>query len=225
MHIGPGGVVVSVLLFFGVVSAQPAPVPADQEPHHHVLLKNDYVEVIRATLAPGESTGYHIHSHDVAGVELSNDTTAEQILGKAEGAASPAHIGDVWAESLPQGRPYTHRVRNAGNSTMDLIDIELLRKPVQPNATSAAPIAAENEEIRVYKWTLAAGASSAMHTHERPYLVVAVTPMHLKMSAPDGRSLSEDVKAGDFHWIDTKVTHALANNGSSDSTIVEFELK
>ena len=49
-----------------------------------------------------------------------------------------------------------------------------------------------------------------MHTHERPYLFVAATPMHLKMTAPDGRSLLEEVKPGDFHWDDAKVTHALA---------------
>jgi hypothetical protein len=65
-----------------------------------------------------------------------------------------------------------------------------------------------------------------MHTHERPYLIVAATPMHLKMTAPDGRSLSEELKLGDFHWIDGKVViHALANEGTVEAQIVEIELK
>lgn len=209
----------------GLMAAGQAAVPADQEPHHHVLLKNEYIEVIRATLAPGEITGYHIHASDGAGVELSDDTTAEQFLGEPEGKPSSARIGDVWAEPLPNGKPYTHRVHNVGSTRMDLIDLVFLQKPSPASVAPAAPVAAENAEVRVYKWGLAPGASTAMHTHEKPYLIVAVTPMHLKMSARDGRSLSEDVKPGDFHWIDSKVTHALTNDGAADSTLVEFELK
>jgi hypothetical protein len=49
--------------------------------------------------------------------------------------------------------------------------------------------------------------------------------MRLKMIAPAGRSLSEDVKLGDFHWIDTKVTHSLANSGDAQGQIVEIELR
>jgi mannose-6-phosphate isomerase-like protein (cupin superfamily) len=64
-----------------------------------------------------------------------------------------------------------------------------------------------------------------MHTHQRPYLIVAVTPMHLKMIAPDGTSRSEGVKPGDFHWVDAKVTRALANDGTSEGQIVEVEMK
>jgi hypothetical protein len=64
-----------------------------------------------------------------------------------------------------------------------------------------------------------------MHTHERPYLIVAVTPMHLKMTAVDGRSLTEQVKPGDFHWVDSKVTHTLTNDGATEGQIIEIELK
>ncbi len=218
----------AVFAFVGLAissTAQQAPVPMDQEPHHHVVLKNEYVEVVRATLAPGESTGYHIHANDTAGVEFTEDTTSEQLLGEAESKPSPAHTGDVWAEPLPNGKPYTHRVRNIGTTTMDLIDVTFLQKPTQPPVAAAAPVAAENAEARIYKWVLAPGSTSAMHTHDRPYLIVAVTPMHLKMSAPDGRSLSEDVKPGDLHWVNARVTHSLSNEGATDGQIVEFELK
>lgn len=46
----------------------------------------------------------------------------------------------------------------------------------------------------------------------------------LKMTGPDGKSLSHEVKAGDIHWIDAKVTHSLANEGPTTGTIVEIEL-
>jgi uncharacterized RmlC-like cupin family protein len=72
---------------------------------------------------------------------------------------------------------------------------------------------------------LAPGASSAQHTHERAYLVISVTPMQLKMTGADGKSSTQEVKAGDFHWVDSKVTHTLANDGTTEGQIVELELK
>jgi len=46
------------------------PVPMEKEPHHHVLFRNEFIEVIRATLLPGESTLFHTHSHNTAGFDL-----------------------------------------------------------------------------------------------------------------------------------------------------------
>ena len=56
-------------------------------------------------------------------------------------------------------------------------------------------------------------------------MIVAVTPMQLKMTAPDGQFREEQVKTGDFHWVPVPVTHSLANQGSAEGQIVEFELK
>jgi mannose-6-phosphate isomerase-like protein (cupin superfamily) len=45
------------------------------------------------------------------------------------------------------------------------------------------------------------------------------------MTAPDGQSRTENVQAGDFHWVDAEVTHVLSNEGSTAGTLVELELK
>jgi quercetin dioxygenase-like cupin family protein len=108
---------------------------------------------------------------------------------------------------------------------MDVIDIELLHRPEHPSIAVAGPVAIENPSVRVYKWQIAPATSTAMHTHTRPYLIVAVTPMQLKMTSPDGQSRSEAVKAGDFHWVNVPVTHSLTNDGTAEGQIVEFELK
>src|SRR5437763_8266346 len=180
-----------------IALGQQATVAPDQEPHHYVLFKNEFVLVIRGTLQPGESTLYHTHSHDMADVELVASTTTEQLLGKGEGTPETSHPGEVSADSLKE--PFIHRVRNVGNGPMDVFHVEFLQRPAQPSVRAAAPVAAENASARIYNWILAPGTAATMHTHERPYLIVAATPMHLKMTAPDGRSLSEEVKPGDFH--------------------------
>jgi quercetin dioxygenase-like cupin family protein len=213
-----------VLSLTGIGVAQQAPVPMDEEPHHHVLLKNEFVEVIRATIPPGESTLFHTHSHDSAGFDLVKSTSTEQFLGKPEGAPSTSPAGEVWAESRPD-EPYTHRVHNVGDGPVDVFDVEFLQRPKQPSGSAAAVVAAENASARVYMWALAPGATSEMHTHERPYLIVAATSMQLKMTAPDGKSFADRVRPGDFHLADSKVTHTLTNEGTAEGQIVEIELK
>lgn len=214
---------VALILSAAMTSGQQNPVAVDEEPHHHVLFRNEFVIVIRATLQRGEATLYHVHAHDSADIELVSSTTTEQLLGKAEGSPDTSQAGDVSAESLKE--PITHRVRNVGSGPMDIFHVEFLQRPAQASSQAAARVSAENTSARIYNWVIAPGASTAMHSHERPYLMIAATPMRLKMTAPDGRSLSEEVKPVDFHWIDSKITHTLVNDGVAQGQIVEIELK
>jgi len=64
------GKVTGVGIALSASQKSPEAVPMDKEPHHHVLFKNEFVEVIRATLVPGESTLFHTHSHDRAGFDV-----------------------------------------------------------------------------------------------------------------------------------------------------------
>jgi len=204
-------------------AAQQAPVPVEQEPHHHVVLKNDSVLVMHVILPAGETTLYHTHTRDRVSVALTSTTLTQQKLNETEGKPGETHPGDISA--IPNDGPYTHRLHNLGSATFEVIDVEFFRRPEHPSETTAAPVAAENASARVYNWTLAPGAATPLHTHERPYVILAVTPFQLKMTGPDGSSMTHEVKAGDFHWVDTKVTHTLANAGIAPGQIVEIELK
>jgi quercetin dioxygenase-like cupin family protein len=204
--------------------AQQAAVPVEEEPYHKVVLKNEYIELIRVRIPSSEKTLFHIHSHDRAVLYLVGGATTQQLLGRPEQPVETSEVGEVFADSRIEG-PLIHRVRNVSKGRVEIFDVEFLKVPESPSSVPAAPVAAENRCARVYDWHLAPGISSAMHTHDRPYLVVAVTPMKLKMTAPDGKSFTHEVVAGDFHWVDSKVTHSLANDGTSEGQIVEFELK
>jgi quercetin dioxygenase-like cupin family protein len=213
-----------LLAFVGVSPAQEKPVPVDQEPHHKVVLKNDFVEVMHVTLAPGERTLYHTHSHDRAAVELSSCSITQQKVGEAEGSPGPTQPGDLSVSTLASAG-YSHRVHNVGSGQFEVLDVEFLQRPETPSEAVAASVAGENPSARAYHWRLAPGAKTPEHTHHRPYLIVAATPMQLKMAVPGGESFTHDVKAGDFHWIDAPVTHVLSNDGTTAGEIVELELK
>ena len=217
---------VSLLLLglAGVAVAQKEPVPVNQEPHHKMVLKNDFVEVMHVTLAPDERTLYHTHSHDRAAIELSHSSLAQQKMGEAEGEAGPTHPGELSVSTaIPGG--YSHRVHNVGSGNFDVLDVEFLQRPEKPAESIAATVAGENPSARAYHWNLAPGAKTPEHKHERPYLIVAATAIQLKMSAPDGQTMSHAVKAGDVHWVDSPVTHILANDSTTAGEIVELELK
>jgi quercetin dioxygenase-like cupin family protein len=205
-------------------SFEEAPVPVDQEPRHHTVLKNDSVLVMRVTLKEGERTLYHIHAHDRVAVELSNCSISQQNLNEPEDPSTPTRPGDLSAPAAG-ATPLIHRVHNFGPGTFEVLDVEFLQRPQQPSSAEAAPVAIENPSARVYRWIVAPGATSAMHTHARPYLIIAVTKMPLKMTAPDGQSSSHEVQPGDFHWIESRVTHSLTNEGTTEGQIVEVELK
>jgi len=45
------------------------------------------------------------------------------------------------------------------------------------------------------------------------------------MKSPDGATMEHPIQAGDLHWVDSRVTHVLANRGPEAGVIVEVELK
>jgi quercetin dioxygenase-like cupin family protein len=225
---------VLLALAFGIFGAQealaPAPVAVENEPLHHVVLKNDAVMVIHFTLPAGETTLYHTHVHDRVAIHLTGVSTTQQKMNEAEGAATLSKPGDI--SVLTADGPYTHRVHNVGSSAFEVLDVELLLRPQSASRSDGENLSlgkgqavGENPSARVYKWVLAPGATSPMHTHVRPYLIVSATAFNLKMSAPAGQSMSESLKPGDFHWVDSKVTHSLSNEGTAEGQIVEVELK
>jgi quercetin dioxygenase-like cupin family protein len=212
------------LLSLGMAVAKDKTVPAEEEPMHKVVLKNDYVEIMRLTVPPGRNTQWHTHSHERVVVMLSEAIVNEDMPGKSLTQALNTSAGDVSTVSNTDP-PLTHRLSNEGKAAFEAVDIELLRRPDGPATDPIVFPAAESPGFRVYRWALSPGAATAQHKHSRPYLIVAATPMQLVMKAPDGSSMDHPVKAGDVHWIDSSVTHSLINNGKEAGTIIEVELQ
>ncbi len=207
-----------------LVPASDAPVPVEQEPHHKTVFQNDYVQAFHVNVEPGQATQMHIHSHDDGAVRLKDCTFVSDVQGQPPGKPEEAHPGGVSARNN-EPTPLVHRVRNVGTTLFDIIDVQVLSRPPGPATDPISPPAAENARMRVYRYDLAPGAASPTHTHKRPYLIIAATDVDLRMTSPDGRSMEHAIKAGDMHWVDTEVTHALANAGNEKAVMVEFELK
>jgi len=221
---------VASLLLVPVLAFPPRadkPVPVEEEPLHKVELKNDSVTVLRLVLEPGQYTQYHIHTHDRVAIQLSSTSTTQQDWKKPEGQPNPVKPGDFSAMTL-EGDSYTHRVHNVGKQPYEVLDIEFALRPATPSPDLAGPVAGENPSARIYNWVLAPGATTPMHTHHRPYIIVSIDALNLQMTSPDGQSASRAVDAGSFRYVDAllaPMTHNLSNIGTTPGQIVEVELK
>jgi quercetin dioxygenase-like cupin family protein len=199
-------------------------VPVEQEPLHKIVFQNDAVTVMHLILPPGQRTQYHTHTHDRIAVTLSATSTTNQKMNEPESEPTPTKPGEIGALTLTDPS-YTHRVHNVGKAPYDVLDIEPAVRPATPSPDVAGPVAAETPSARVYNWVLAPGATSPMHTHMRPYIIISITTMNLAMTSPDGQSATHGVNAGDFKYVDAKITHNLTNAGTTPGQIVEVELK
>jgi len=219
---------VAVVLSLLLAQKNDKPVPVQEEPLHKVEFRNDAVTVMRLILPPGQYTQYHIHTHDRVAVQLSSTSTTQQDWKKPEGPANSVTPGSFAAMTL-DGDSYTHRVHNVGKEPYEVIDIEFAQRPVAPSSELAGPVAAENPSARIYNWVLAAGATTPMHKHVRPYVIVSVTPLNLQMNSSDGQTAARAVEAGSFRYVEVapggSLTHNLVNIGSTPGQIIEVEMK
>jgi quercetin dioxygenase-like cupin family protein len=94
-------------------------IAVEQEPHHHVLLENQYVRVLEVQIPPGESLLFHTHSYDNLSIRISGGLIRNQLLG------GPWSGAVVFAAATT--KPYTHRVQNVGTSSYHVVDVEFLK--------------------------------------------------------------------------------------------------
>ena len=97
----------------------------EEEPHHHVVLKNDSVMVLRAKLAAGREHPVPHSLHDRFAVDLSNATITQQKLGEPVGAPEATKPGDVRDVGV-EWALHAHHVHNDGNGVFEVLDVELL---------------------------------------------------------------------------------------------------
>ncbi|HYK39535.1 MAG TPA: hypothetical protein VEU98_05885 [Candidatus Eremiobacteraceae bacterium] len=106
------------------VSRLKEPVPVEQEPHHHVVLQNQYVRVLDVFFPVGEPALFHTHSNDNVSVALSGDKTKSQPWGGTWSEPAKVVPGEVGFHKAA-GQPYTHRVGSAGAQPFHVIDVEI----------------------------------------------------------------------------------------------------
>src|SRR5258705_10202016 len=107
-----------------VLSAQLAPVPANNEPHHRRLLYTNDVRVFDVTIPPGETAADHVHQYDMATLIVGEGTLQVSRNGQDAAAPAPGARGSVIVTELTGAPAATYRIRNTGTTAYHAIEVE-----------------------------------------------------------------------------------------------------
>ena len=133
----------SVIVFCHSATAQ---VPVRDEPHHRVVLENDFVRLIDVHIQPHDTTLTHIHAAPSVIVFLTKSTIGSQIVGAQASMAEVMPAQTSYAAY--DEKPITHKVWDQGNSLFHVMDIELVKK--EPAKDSCAAL---SQNGIVWQWS------------------------------------------------------------------------
>jgi len=225
------------LLVFAAVSLSAAAdndtaVPISQEPHHHLVLENEYTRVYDVTVPAHQSTLMHRHDNDYLGVILEPAEIQNAVVGHpvTKGRAGKGEVRFAVA-------PLSHRVTDTGETPFRNITIEILKKksgtPRETTPERGLDIGhgglidtvVDNSQVRVQEVQIAAGGMLHKHTHKFPLLVVALSDLDLH-NMPQGKAAAMVPQtAGEVKWIGAGSTHEVMNAGKQQAHFIEVEFK
>jgi quercetin dioxygenase-like cupin family protein len=85
-------------------------------------------------------------------------------------------------------------------------------------------ILVDNEKVRVSSWTFQPGTETGQHLHELAYVVVPTSTGTLVIRDSEGPR-DNNLVAGSAYYRDAGVEHNVFNEGSSEMSFIEIELK
>jgi quercetin dioxygenase-like cupin family protein len=227
-----------------VAAKAPAVIPLASEPHHHLALHNEYVNVYQVEVAPHDSVLLHRHDFDAISVMISSAEVTVLTPGKPD-----EHRKLVDGQVRLQARGYVHSTSIDGNTTYRNVTVELLQpqqgarnlcsavmanQPLNCPATQASmpnetPISIsqpqyETDETLVTLIRVLPHQSIVIGDHQQPGLVVVLDSD--VMAGEKGSSEGKPVHSGDFLWLgQDKASKVLKNSGEKEARIILFTLK
>jgi quercetin dioxygenase-like cupin family protein len=204
------------LMAFPMRAQAPAAIPAAEEPHHHQVLENSYVRVLRVSIPTGDATLLHAHNAPYVYVSLGPADFANAVAGKPE-ARVKLTDGQV---GYSRGN-FAHLVRADAGIPFNNVTIELLRPQGEPRNlcekivpgdagtcdlsgyAADAPIAVrpllETDEIRVSEVVVRKGDATDK-PHAQPGLLVAVSAAPITVAHVAGAA-TQTLHAGEIIWL------------------------
>ncbi len=231
---------VLLVLLLALAAQAPASkeVPVSQEPSHHLVFENQYTRVYQVEVPAGRPTLLHRHDNDYVFVVLGDAHISNEVAGRPplvqklkDGAVNFAAGG------------FAHIARNLDTVPFRNVTIEILRKSTRricgPGTDAVCPGGAdaidhrslrtwntvlETDAVKVTREEISPGGLYTKHLHNRDYLMVALSGLHLKNDVTGKGSATIQQKPGDVAWIQGGLEHTVTNLGKEPARflVVEF---
>jgi quercetin dioxygenase-like cupin family protein len=213
------------------LAAQAPAIPTmDHEPHHHLVLHNDYVKVFNVEVAPGDSIILHSHDQDTVAIAIGDQLVTVGIPGKPD-----VHQKNADAQVRLQRSGYVHSTHVDGDTPYHTVAVELMgpqtsfhnlcaeilpgqplncpTPPAKPSpAYSTQPLLAsaqtQVELVRVPP------RQNMKVESARAEVIVALDAASIFSNTPDG--LGQELHPGDFVWLAPGTDHGRIYQNRSD---------
>jgi len=229
----PTTAAIGLSLLAAILSTPPA-VEITAEPDHHLALENKYVRAFQVEVPPHTATLAHHHAHDYVFVSLGATDVENDVEGKA-----PVTLKLTDGETRFTAGNFSHIARNLSDHPFRNVTIELLQgdrgdksaakwdeeRGVSVLEGGTRDVLFVKDGARVSEVQLQPGASFPKHTHPGPYLLVAVTDLHLRSTIAGKTPAIFETKSGALSWVPDATTHAVTNTGTSPARFILLEFQ
>ncbi len=239
----PLGLFLLMCCFSSAITAEaPTVIPLASEPHHHLALHNEYVNVYQVEVAPHDSVLLHHHDFDAISVMISSAQVTVITPGKPD-----EHRKLVDGQVRLQARGYVHSTTIDGENTYRNVTVELLlpqqgahnlcsavmaSEPLNCPATQASP----PNETHISQPQFETDQTLVTLIRVLPHHRVAIgDPRHAElvialdsdvMANEEGKGTGKSLHSGDFVWLgQDKGTQVFENSGEKEARIILFTLK
>jgi len=225
-----------------IFTQSPAIISLASEPHHHLALHNEYVNVYEVEVAPHGTVQLHRHEFDAISIMMSNSEVVVRTPGKPD-ARQKLTEGQVRLQ--PSG--YVHSTSIEGDTIYRNVTVELLFHQKSGRNVCAKVIATQGLNCPSEQ----ASTSSSTHMEQPQYetdqtsvTLIGVLPHQNVSLGNTGRSElivsldhalvatagetgpAKPMRPGDFRWIAIgQAASVFKNNSDKEARLISFRLK
>jgi hypothetical protein len=194
------------------------------EPHHHLLLENDYAHVYRFELAPHSSALLHLHPLPYFGIALGPADYVNAVQGKPETRATLedaqisfskggfVHLVRTETDTRfynftveltkPQGNPHNRCVKVIADGALDC--------PVEAAARPAGGVPAfETDEVLLLLKGLQGGESAQFEAATTPRLILILEDSEVSIETRGAKS--QKLHGGEAFWLPANSAAEIVN--------------
>jgi hypothetical protein len=220
----------------------PTVIPLASEPHHHLALHNEYVNVYEVEVAPHDSVQLHRHEFDAISIMMSNSEVVVRAPGKPD-ARQKLSEGQVRLQSSG----YVHSTSIEGNTIYRNVTVELLlrqqgghnlcakviatqglncprERESPPSPTHMEQPQYETDQTSVTLIGVLPHQNVSLGNTGRSELIVSLDDALVATAGETGPG--KPLRSGDFKWIAVgQAASVFKNNSDKEARLISFRLK
>jgi quercetin dioxygenase-like cupin family protein len=225
-----------------IFAQMPTVIPLASEPHHHLALHNEYVNVYEVEVAPHDSVQLHRHECDAISIMMSNSEVIVRAPGKpdvrqtlSEGQVRLQSSGYVHSTSIEGDTPYRNvtvellfRQQGGRNLCAKVIATQGLNCPGERASPSRSSHLEqpqfETDQTSMTLIRVLPHQNVAIGNTGRAELIVSLDDASVTTVGETGPG--NTLRPGDLKWIAIgQAAYVFKNNGDKEARLMSFRLK